>query len=458
VSLRARSLAVALALAGAALAAPRDAAAAPPTAAPAARAVVILATAVTERDAPGPEDGELLRLAQSLDALLADTAQDLGLEVIPPPPGHVRLGDAALRDRARAAGSTVLLPSLRRISTGEVELRLALADPASRVVDVRSDRVAPADLSVRAVILLRDLVSRRARAAPTAPAVPAPGASTAASIFGNPGRVSLISHATLFGGLVGYSIQRGSGSTDPRLLVPLMVVGAGVGLGASLVASGEWDVDTGDAWYFAAGAWWPSAAGHLIFQGRFAAHRPDSDRWVFGLLGGTTGVALAGLGLALHPMSDGGALMAHSGGAFGLALGALVEMTQRGDIHHTPFSGMGYGAGLGWLAAAAIATQMRAPALRVLAVDAGLAAGGLAGAALGSALLLDKPSPTRQRAWLGITGGSALVGGVVTAIVATPRGKLGHLAGLPIVGVLGESALGSLRAPILGLGYAGSLE
>ena len=475
VYLRARSVAFVLVVA--ALAAARNAGAAPPVPvsvpapvpvsipgpgpAPAARTLVLLPTAIADGDAlhpARPEDGDLARLAQSLDVLLADTARDLGIEVVPPPAGGARLDDAELRDRARAAGSPVVLPSLRGVSTGEVELRLTLADPLTRAVDGRHDRVARADLSVRAVILLRDLVSARARAAPKppAPVFPAPGATP--SIFGSPGRISLIAHATLFGGLVGYSIQRGSGSADPRLLYPLLAVGAGVGLGASMVASGEWDVETGDAWYFAAGAWWPSAAGHLVFQGRFAAHRPDSDRWVFGLLGSATGVALAGLGLALHPMSDGGALVAHSGGAFGLALGALVEMSARGDVHHLPFSGMGYGAGLGWLAAAAVATQVRAPALRVLAVDAGAALGGLAGAAVGSPLLLGSASPGRQRAWLGITGGSALVGGVVTAIVAKPRGKLEHLGGAPMIGVLGESVAGSVRAPIVGLGYAGSID
>lgn len=67
-------------------------------------------------------------------------------------------------------------------------------------------------------------IQRTARSR-TRRATSAPDASTTASIFGSPGRVSLIANATLFGGLVGYSIQRGSGSTDPRLLVPLMVVG-----------------------------------------------------------------------------------------------------------------------------------------------------------------------------------------------------------------------------------------
>jgi hypothetical protein len=226
------------------------------------------------------------------------------------------------------------------------------------------------------------------------------------------------------------------------------------------MASGEWQVSTGDAWYWAAGAWWPSAAGHLIFQGRFYGHRADTDRWVFGLLGGTAGATMASLGLALRPATDGSALMAHSGGGLGMAFGGLVELAARGDVHHTPYSGMGYGAGLGWLAAAAVAVHVQPPPLRVLAVDLGAVLGGLAGAAVGSPLLVGTPSAGKQRAWAGVTAGSALAGGVITAIVVHPRRATGgvSLPGMPMIGVLGESRVGPLSAPILGAGWSGAWE
>lgn len=430
---------------------------------PAVASLTLLPTAVSEGSVlrPARPDDDLRGLAQNLDALLAETAQDLGLAVVPAPPRVTRLGDADLLARAREGRGSVVLPSLRASSTGEVELRLALADPASRALDVRRVRVARADLPVRAVILLRDLVGRR-EGASRRPGIGAPAPSGPTPIA-NAGRITLMANSTAFGGLLGYSIQRASGSTDPKLLVSLIGLGAGIGLGASFVASNEWEVGSGDAWWFAAGAWWPTIGGHLIFQGRFSARRPDVDRWVFGLIGGTGGAAIATLGLALHPMSDGSAVIAHSGGGFGLLFGAAVELAVRGDIHQVPFSGMGYGAGLGWLAAAALAAQVSPPPLRVLAVDVGVTLGGLAGAGLASPLLLDHPSAARQRAWVGITAGTAVTGGVVSLFVsrswfAKPPAESVRRAGLPMIGVLGESAVGSVRAPIWGLGWSGTID
>jgi len=446
-----------------ALAAPSLAHAADPPAAiaPAAASIVLLPTAIAAGKGlrpVRPSDAELGRLAMALDALLADTAKDLGLTVIPPPPGPTRLDDADLVDRARAAHGLVLLPSLRARTSGDVELRLSLAAPAARAVDARRKVVSGAKLPVQAVILLRDLVRGHGRARP--PSASRAPASVPSAPAWTPGRITLMANATLFGGLAGYSIHRASGSDDPRLLYPLLAVGAGIGLGASLVASGEWDVKTGDAWYWSAGAFWPSAASHLIFQGRFAGAWPETDRWVFGLLGGTAGATLASLGLALRSMKGGGALIAHSGGGLGLAFGALVEMAAHGDVKSTPFSGMGYGAGLGWLAAAAVATQVDASPLRVLAVDLGFVLGGLAGAAAGSPLLVHEPTEGKRRAWASIAAGSAVAGGVVAAIVVRPRP--GHatadLRGQPLIGVLGESRLGALSAPILGAGWSGVLE
>ena len=45
--------------------------------------------------------------------------------------------------------------------------------------------------------------------------------------------VVLAVNATLYGGVVGYSIQRSSGSEDPRLLYPLLAVGAGIAGGSA---------------------------------------------------------------------------------------------------------------------------------------------------------------------------------------------------------------------------------
>jgi hypothetical protein len=278
----------------------------------------------------------------------------------------------------------------------------------------------------------------------------------------------LVTNATLYGGLVGFSVQRASGSDDPRLLYPLLALGAGIGLGSSMLATEEWDVGSGDAWFLAAGAWWPTIAGHMIYEGRFAPQAGEFDeRWSFGLIGGVTGIALSTLALSLHGVGEGSAVLAHSGGGFGLALGGLTELAVRGDVSQTPFTGMGYGAGLGWLAAAAIATHVEVSASRVLAVDLGALLGGLGGAALASPLMFGTTGPDRRRGWLGATAGASLLGGGMAWYISrssSPRNGPKPLVAsidprwIPSVGLLGESAAVDERAPIVGVTWQGPLK
>ncbi len=327
---------------------------------------------------------------------------------------------------------------------------LAGASPSSQRA-----QIPPADLAVKAVVMLRALLGHGAAREPiiAVPALPPDGTTLG-------GRVSLFVNATLFGGLVGFSIQRASGSDDPRVLYPIIGVGAGIGLGAAYLASREWSVNAADAWYFAAGAWWPSLAGHMIYQGRFAPRSPN-DRWVFGLLGGVAGAGIATLGLTLGSMSEGGVALAHSGGGFGLAFGALLEIVARGDAKAVPFSGMGYGAGIGWLAAAALATRVQLSAARVLSADVGAIVFGLAGAGAASPLLVTAHGdPMKQRAWAAITLGASVTGAIVGGFVGKrfegSRRRTGA-DGAPLFGIIGESAVGEVRAPVFGAGWQGTL-
>ncbi len=446
---------------------------------------MVLPTMIAQGDAlrlPAPADGELVALAATLDGLLADAAQDLGLSIDADPAARkkasnpAQLGDAQLLQRARSLDRVLLLTTLRASGGDEVELRLTLAGPTARSLHLRSERVARRELSVRALIMLRDLAADAGGdvVRPSTPILGGAGnaGTTAPALFtlNTPGRGAgrpvLLVTTTLFGGVIGYSIQRASGSDDPRVLYPLLAVGAGIGLGSAIIASEEWDIGTSDAWYMAAGQLWPTLAGHLIYQGRFSP-RVESERWLFSLIGGGTGVTLSVLGLTLHPMSEGGALLAHSGGALGLVLGGFTEALVRGDVHTTPVAGMGYGAGLGWLGCAALATQLKVTPTQILALDLGALLGGLGGAAAGSPLLLDDPGAARQRAWAGIAGGASLLGATVAVLVtregrpaprpAAPVKKPAFRPNLPSIGVLGESAVGALRAPILGLGWSGTL-
>jgi hypothetical protein len=275
----------------------------------------------------------------------------------------------------------------------------------------------------------------------------------------------LVANATIYGGHAGYAIQRSSGSDDPRLLYPLLAVGAGVGLGASVIAAEEWDVGVGDAWYLSAAAWWPTLAGHLIFEGRFVepGGANDNERWAFGLVAGTTGLAIGTTWLSLRGVAEGGAMIAHSGGGMGLIFGGLAELFADGDIYQTPFAGMGYGAAFGWLAAASFGRGAHVTPGRVLAVDLGAVLGGLGGAALASPLLFDSPSALEQRIWLGAAGASALVGGGIALWATRERRdaqvQKGELPpGVPILGVVAHSEIGARRAPALGVGWRGSIR
>ena len=439
-----------------------------------AKPAVILPTAVLpspRRGEPG-DDREAVALAASLDALLTDTAQDLGLSVdLGGRSGAGRApAERELLDRARAIGGTIIAPSLS-IEGGEVELRIVFADASARALRVRVERVSREDMPVRAVIMLRDLVvdgTRRDRSPRPDPAGPATaGSGTLATPARSAGRTTLAVNATLFGGFVGYSILRSSGSEDPRLLYPLLAVGSGVGLGGSIIAAEEWDVGVGDAWYLSAGAFWPTLAGHLLWEGRFSDDGAPDERWAFGLVGGTAGITLATLALAAGGAGEGGATVAHSGGGLGLIFGGLTELFARGDIYRTPFAGMGYGAGIGWLAAAAVGRRMEIAPGRVLAIDLGALLGGLGGAALASPLLFDEPTKTQQRGWLGATAGAALVGAGIAwyttreparADAAAEGVPLALADGAPLVGVLGESAAGGRSAPIVGLGWRGAMR
>jgi hypothetical protein len=418
------------------------------------------------------ELADLQTLAGQLDMLLADTAQDLGLSLDLGRHDNAPDEDVDLVAAAEARQTMLVAPSIRE-RDGDIELRLVLVEPGSKRLVVRIERVARADIELRAVLMLRDLVTDRSgRVEPPRerrPQRPSAFAVPTRSV----GKTALAVNGTIFGGLIGYSIQRASGSDDPRLLYPLLAVGAGGGLVASVLVAEEWDIGVGDAWFLSSGAWWPTLAGHLIHAGRFGAYAPhrqgpihEGERWTAGLVASATGLSFATLGLAWRRMSDGDAAMAHSGGGFGFVLGGITEAFIRGDIGSLPMAGAGYGAGLGWLGAATLSLFLRPSTSRVVGVDLGMLMGGLGGAALGSPLLLDSPSVAQQRGWLGMTGGLALVGGTIGWFVTRPKSssavkptkKAEANWSLPVLGLLGESRAGDRRAPVLGLSWSGAWQ
>lgn len=366
-------------------------------------------------------DGEQWRKrAGQLDSLLSDTAQDLGLEV---DVGRAPAGDFDEGELARLAANRralVILPIVHVADSG-LQLRIVAARPDSKVLLSRVQQLTADQLDVRAVVMLRDVV--RAANQPGPVNVKASSPIPIVQPAEAHGRIILATNGTLFGAFVGYSLQRSSASDDPRLLYPLLAVGAGVGLGAAVIIADEWDVGVGDAWYLAAGAWWPAVSGHLIYEGRFGGEpgASNDEAWSFGLIASVTGLTLSTVGLLSRGMGDGGAVLAHSGGAFGMLVGGLGEFAYLGEVgDEIPHAGMGYGAAAGWLAASALAVNFHPDPGRLLAIDLGVALGGLAGASAGSPLLFGDATKEKARGWVAAAGGGMLVGGGLALILSWP--------------------------------------
>jgi hypothetical protein len=399
-----RSLALAPALGAAILTASAMASASPTDA-------ILLPTAVPDKAelALHAENAEQLqRLAHQVDAILSEAVQDLGLTLTV----SDRSRDSTPTDDAlveRAAQSWIVSPRVS-LEGSEIRLRIVAVAPGENVLRERTQRVEAQDLEVRANVMMRDVVhsvspqtdSGTPRAAPERPLdSEAPRSS---------GRAVLALNAAVVGGYVGFSLQHASGSTDARLTYPLVALGTGIGLGASMLVADEWDITLGDAWFLSAGAWWPIASGVLLAK---SYHVQNEDRYVYGLVAASVGVSLSAAALSLEPMSEGGAVLAHSGGAAGTLIGALAEMAYRGSTKLTAERGIGYGAGIGVLAAGALATQVKVTSSRMLLIDLSASLGALTGAAAASPLLLvrEKESEGRNRLWLASIAAGTVIGG-----------------------------------------------
>lgn len=366
------------------------------------------------------KDERAQKLAAELDETVREGVEDLGLAPLPPaaptPPGT----DASLV--AAPPASWVFVPRLA--FTGEtVHVRLLAIAPGTRIELVRAEDFSAATLrtlDVRTVVMLRDLVeSGRLPPREAAPAEPprahrfAPPAAPPSS-----GSAVLALHGAILGGYVGLTIEKASGSSDARLVYPLMALGTGLGLGASLLVADEWDITSGDAWFLAAGMWWPGAAGFLLADGYGVK---ADNRYLYGLLGAGTGLTLATAAIAFYPMSEGDAVIAHSGGAFGALLGAMADSAVRGKTGGSVRLGLGYGSAAGVLLGGALATQTELPPARVLLIDLSASLGALGGAAIASPLLFaDDTDPTRTRLWLASAAVGTVAGGVIGWFATTP--------------------------------------
>jgi len=373
---------------------------------------ILLPTAVPDKTelALPPESAEqLAKLARQLDAILSEAVQDLGLTLTVSDRSRRLPTDDALIERAR--DSWLISPRVS-LEGNDVRLRIVAVAPGENVLRERSQRVDVQALEIRANLMMRDVVNSARASAEHAPSHPAPERALDSEAPRSQGRAVLALNAAVAGGYVGFSLQRASGSVDARLTYPLVALGTGIGLGASMLIADEWDITLGDAWFLSAGTWWPIASGVLVAK---SYQVPNENLYVYGLVAAGAGVSLAAAAVSVKPMSEGGAVLAHSGGAAGTLLGGLTEMAVRGSTSFTPERGMGYGAGVGVLTAGALATQVDVTSSRMLLIDLAASLGALTGAAAASPLLLvdDQESPTQNRLWLASIAAGTVIGGSI---------------------------------------------
>jgi hypothetical protein len=340
-------------------------------------------------------------------------------------------------------------------------VRVVVVPPNGKELRVRVDTVAGDNVPVRGLVLLRDLLQGSTAAAAAIEHERERIDTTAqlgvVSPLRSQGRAILAINSALFGGFVGYSIQRSSGSDDPRVLYPLLALGTGVGIGAALLVAEEWDVTMGDAWILSGGAWWGAASGIFIANGLHVD--PFTDRYAWGVGGGFIGLGLATAVLVRSRMDEGDAVLANSGGALGLFMGALGELAYRGTTTDvTPYTGMGYGSAIGLVAAGILATRVTTTPSRVLLVDLGVGLGALAGAALASPLIFQDTTEGKTRAWLAATLGGSLAGGTLAFLFTREAwsSKAAKAAPLyPLTGVIGTSETRLGPVPAYGVGVGG---
>lgn len=415
-----------------------------------------------------PERAEqLAKLARQVDAILSEAVQDLGLTLTVSDRSHdtVPTDDMLVE---RATESWIISPRVS-LEGSEIRLKIVAVAPGQSLLRERTQRVELQELEVRANVMLRDVVQSVTAQGGTSPALTHPGSEPPPPETDAPrsqGRAVLALNAAVLGGYVGFSLQHASGSDDPRLTYPLVALGAGIGLGASMLVADEWDITLGDAWFLSAGAWWPVASGVLLAKGYDSdpAGHPE-DHYVYGLVAASAGLTLSAAAISIKPMSEGGAVLAHSGGAVGTLIGGLTQLAYEGNTKETPVRGFGYGAGLGVLAAGALATQVKVTSSRMLLIDLSASLGAVTGAALASPLPLSlregerDSEPWRTRVWLASIGVGTIVGGgigwLTTRSASTEeRADAAHPPPMPYVAVQPADPLRGTRS-FVGLGVQG---
>lgn len=209
------------------------------------------------------------------------------------------------------------------------------------------------------------------------------------------GRARLVVGATGYGLWAGIAADVLLEIEDARASVVPPLVGVGLGLGASLLATSEGEITAGQAWTVITGLDYGTYSGLLLA----GAAEWDESRQVVGvalgsgLLGGALGAAAAS---ALRPTA-GDAEVVRSGGLWGFASAGLLAVAIAPDEEPSLLGMMLAGMDGGLLAGALLADRYAVSRSRMLLGDVGALAGGVAG--LGAGILaVGSPSESERRA------------------------------------------------------------
>ncbi len=366
------------------------------------------------QDASSPVAVPMVIPLRDLDRLLSDGAEDLGLNV-QHMPQTILGGDLNYSQWESELGR----PDDGYVNLGAVveqhgegwRVRVTLALPDGTLRSTRSE-VAATDYELPLIQALRQLVPKREASTP---------AEASATIHDpqpltppSNGRGILAVHGALLGGYVGFTLENAGGAAEARLVYPLMALGAGVGLAASLIVAEEWDVTRAEAWYVSAGALWLTGSAILISSDLDLMH--PTDRYSYGLVGTAAGLGLSGIVTSRRTVSEAEALFAHSGGLLGLVAGGLVQRLVE-PTDDVPRLGMGLGSSAGLLIAGLGGSALlpNLSSSRVLFADLGALLGGLAGAAVATPILVgrDPPDARDERVFVASALGGLALGTVV---------------------------------------------
>ncbi len=416
----------------------------------------------TEVDEAGPEkrstsSREMRRLRRQTHRALSDGAEDFGLTpVLTTVTALGEVDEQTLVKRAEAGW--VLAAELAR-SNGQLTLRLLACPPAEGILRVKRVTVDESQIQLSVVRFLRDVLrSLHAKGESSKARDSKPDEQEALPSPSTDGRAYLAVTGALVGGYVGFAMEHIAGSSDARLTYPLMTLGAGIGVGASLIAAEEWHVSTPEAVYLSGTTLWSTAAALLMTDGTAMgdASRTPTRRHAYGLLGTASGLSLGTLAISVAEIDQGGALLVHSGAVYGGLFGVLTQRLIEAEIDERPTLGLGAGLGAGTVVAGVLATQLTGlPPDRLVYVDLSAFLGGLTGAAVATPVIVgNEVTETETRIWFGSILLGTLAGAGLGYIITEPTSTSSGVRVQPTITQLAPPVEGG--QPGWSLGLAGT--